>query len=156
MNDEPPSPDMNTPKVTSGSRPKLTPRRSCSVIRTEIHRSTHIRTEVRRFVDKAIPQVYEQMPPNATVVKQMADMQNQINDLRELVAHLKPDGFTHMKDMDADIPPSASFVDQMACMQRQITGLHECIRHIMSEKVLLFNYTFIVYLFSNYFATYLF
>ncbi|PWA40702.1 phospholipase-like protein [Artemisia annua] len=115
FSDVPPSPDMNTPKVTSGSRPKLTPRRSCSVVRTEVHRSTHIRTEVRRYVEKAMPQVYEQMQPSATVTSQMADMQNQINHLRELVVHLKPDGFTHMTDMDANIPPSSSFVDQMAC-----------------------------------------
>ncbi|PWA44200.1 phospholipase-like protein [Artemisia annua] len=134
FNDVPPIPDMNTPKVTSGSRPKLTPRRSCSVVRTKVHRSTHIRTEVRRYVEKAMPQVYEQMPPSATVATQMADMQNQINHLRQLVGHLKPDGVTHMTDMDAVIPPSASFVDQMACMQRQISGLQKCIRHIMSDK----------------------
>ncbi|PWA97290.1 hypothetical protein CTI12_AA030470 [Artemisia annua] len=125
---------MNTPNVTSGSLPKLTPRRSCSVVRTEVHRSTHICTEVHRYVEKAMPQVYEQMQPSATVTSQMADMQNQINHLRELVVHLKSDGFTHMTDMDADIPPSSSFVDQMACMQRQITGLQKCIRQIMSDK----------------------
>ena len=140
LNDVPPSPIMDTPKVASGSRAKITPRKSCSVVRTEIHRSTHIRTEVRRYVEKTMPQVYEQMPSSAAVATQMDGMQQQINHLRELVANLKPDGFTHMTDMDADIPPNASLVVQMTQMQRQITGLQNFVHRIIAEKVILLTY----------------
>ena len=135
LNDVPPTPIMDTPKVASGSRAKITPRKSCSVVRTEIHQSTHIRTEVRRYVEKTMPQVYEQMPSSAAVATQRDGMQQQINHLRELVANLKPDGFTHMTDMDADIPPNASLVVQMTQMQRQITGLQNFVHRIIADGV---------------------
>ena len=100
----------------------------------------HVKVVLRRYVEKTMPQVYEQMPSSAAVATQMDGMQQQINHLRELVANLKPDGFTHMTDMDADIPPNASLVVQMTQMQRQITGLQNFVHRIIAEKVILLTY----------------
>ena len=123
-----PSPATLTPAVNrSCRRAKLTPRRrGGSAVCTDVHRTCTY---------QGMPNMGVVVPPTATLIGQMANMQLQINELHKFLQHLKPDGKGDIPMIVEELPPTATLIAQMAHMQRQIDELHRYIKKLTHDGV---------------------